>query len=759
MTMRRKHLNSRMKIFHLLLLVVLCESSVLAQPVLRGRTNVVVTNVVTGTNLDDVLRRRLRQAMTNPGAPEFLIATNVPAIGFQPMPGTNAPGATNVVGFPLAVPPATSVVTVPPGQTNAPNVAAAVPLGPPAPEAVLGPPAPGGPLIAGAPPAPGQTNAPAVEETFQLNFPNMPLDQALDIYASYVNRTLLRLTQLAGIPQTITIKTQTNLTKEEAIQALKAVFAMNGLTLIEVGEKFVKVVPSAQGPQEAAPFSDKDADKMNELGQYITKIVMVKNIKPSGVVQALTVLGNPKNPQNIVALDDNNMLVLRDFEPNIKRMLELIQKIDVLPELDYKLEVIPIKYGRVEEIYDVMSQVIGGGGGAGGAIAPRTTASRSASRGTRGTRQSSYPGAPNQPFQPQQTPQPTAGGAQNQFQRNLERIARQAAGEGPPLLTDARITPDQRSNSLIVYANKQDMVQLTNIVAKVDVLLAQVMIEAIIVDVKLGDSRDLGISYLQRPQKIGNWTTAGGVNNGQSFLSSITNGLSSGLPTGFSYFGKLNDDFEVTLRALASDNKAEVLQTPRIQTSHAVPANFFNGETVPYIQSTYYGGGFGGGPSSSFQQLEVGISLEVTPYITPDDLVVMEVHQTVDEISGATAIAGVGDVPNTTKREATSTVSVRNGDTILLGGFIRTKKERNKSGVPYLKDIPLLGNLFRSRTDKHDRSELLVLLRPVILPTPQQAALAATEERHRLPGVRQAEKDFQELEEKLNRQTDSKLKK
>ena len=98
--------------------------------------------------------------------------------------------------------------------------------------------------------------------------------------------------------------------------------------------------------------------------------------------------------------------------------------------------------------------------------------------------------------------------------------------------------------------------------------------------------------------------------------------------------------------------------------------------------------------------------------------------------------------PQTTEREASSTISVRDGDTILLGGFIRDAKTDTESGVPFLKDIPLLGSLFKSQSATSKRSELLVLIRPTILKTPEDAALMVSQERMRLPGIREAEAEF-----------------
>ena len=123
---------------------------------------------------------------------------------------------------------------------------------------------------------------------------------------------------------------------------------------------------------------------------------------------------------------------------------------------------------------------------------------------------------------------------------------------------------------------------------------------------------------------------------------------------------------------------------------------------------------------------------------------------------GQSADSGM-KAPQITTRTAESTISVKDGDTILLGGFIRTAKTGTESGVPFIKDIPLLGNLFKSQSNTNKRSELLVLIRPTILKTPEDAALVVSQERRRLPGIREAEAEFKADEETRQRQVEKKL--
>ena len=228
-----------------------------------------------------------------------------------------------------------------------------------------------------------------------------------------------------------------------------------------------------------------------------------------------------------------------------------------------------------------------------------------------------------------------------------------------------------------------------------------------------------------------------------------------------SYFGQIgNSDYDVAIQAAASDDSIKIIQKPRIQTFQAQPASFFVGSTVPYVTSTYNGGTTGIG--SSYSQLSVGVSLNVTPFINPDGLVVMQIQEEIDNISGYTTIDG-NPVPNTSSKTLSSNVAVKDRDSIILGGAIDSEKDFNKSGVPLLQDIPLLGALFSSRSSTKSRDELLVLVRPTVLKTPELAAAQAKKEEARLPGIAnlEAEDNKEELkqvqaEEKLQQIQDDK---
>ncbi|MCP5521155.1 MAG: hypothetical protein H7A46_06360 [Verrucomicrobiales bacterium] len=640
-----------------------------------------------------------------------------------------------------------------------------------------------------------------------ITFQATPLEQVLEVYANLSGRTILRP---SALPDTaITLKSQTSLTVREALEAIDSVLALNNITMIPTGEKFVTAVPSNQVTQEAPEFVKTETSDLPEASQYITKIVTLNHVLPSDAVQLIQ--GFSKVSDGIVALDESKTLVLRDYAANIKRMMEILERIDVEKELDYSLEVIPIKYGMVDEIYATMNSLISGGGGTtggttgttgglgssrmnsggiGNSMNSRFGGSSSSSRyggygSSYGGYGSSYGGygsssygnygsyrpyetatgladAPGvmdigdpgnyRPYQVTTGPATSRTSGTTSFNQRLQNIVRRASGqddEEVKILEDARIVPDQRSNSLIVFASKEDMSMITNIVSKVDRLLAQVLIEATIMDVSLTDEFEFGVSTYLKDQS-GKWGNQF-LTNPNSLLGSVSN-ITSGTSGGLTWLGNYDDKLNVMVQAIASTGKGQIIATPRIQTSHAMQASFTVGETVPYVSATYGSSYYG--PSSTFQQLPVFSTLQVIPYITPDGLVVMDISQDIQEVSGFKKFEGVGEMPQTVNRSAQSTVSVRDGDTIILGGYVRMARNRNNSGVPVLKDIPLLGGLFRSKSKKSARSEMVVFIRPTVLPTPTEAAAFAENERKTMPGISQMDRLMKEDQDKLRKATD-----
>jgi type II secretory pathway component GspD/PulD (secretin) len=704
------------------------------------------------TNRDEILRRALEQhyaRLTNPP-----VAAPASASEAAPVLATNPPPALR----PSRVPPRLPIgaqragiaVTNPPPAPGSAAAPGAIPSRP-KPASVV--PEPGAVLVQTAPPA---TTAKAgdldeVLPPHSINWASAPLEKVMEIYAEFVGRNLLRPEKLPDAK--IVLQQTTPLTRREIIHAIEAALALNQISVVNVGDKFVTVTSTPEAYKIPGRINTNEVAELAELGSIVTHIVQLKYTKPSELQSVLHPFASGAGASPILPIDGSGMLVLRDNVANVKRMLEMIEKVDVTAPSEFLSEVIPIKYAKAEEIASALSSI---GGGTGGTVGTRPTSTGSAIAGgaSRFGQPGYNPAQPGQPGTPGAIPTPSSTSS---FSDRLQNIIRKAAGSGDiQLLGTTKIIADIRSNSLLVFATRQDMETIKDIISKLDVVLAQVLIETIIMDVSLSDKWALGISAAQTPRKFsGDFSGAGGMNMSrfsQILNSTATNAFSDLVGEGLRYFGKVNDDIYLQVEAAASDGRVNVIQRPRIQTSHATPASLFIGSTVPVISGTYYGGGFSGGPSSSYQQMRVGIGLNVTPFINQDGLVVMKIEETIDELGEPVTIDN-NPVPTTSSRTLSAEIAVRDLETIMLGGFIRNSETKSKAGVPLLKDIPLLGALFRSTGEAKERKELIVLMRPTVLRTPELAAMQVELEKDQLPGVRAAEASLEKKRSKADKNT------
>lgn len=695
-------------------------------------------------------------SVTNTPRPAEASANVTPATVTNMAPPTARVAAALTNNKPATVRPMRPAALPPPGFPAASTPPTATPATTPAPA-----------VVATAPPAdatamtlrPAATASTITEPNKifpagSFDLPAASLEQILQIYSELVGRNMLRPTSL-NMKTDIVLKQTTPLTKLEVVQMFEASMYLNQISVINVGEKFVTVMPTAEAFKIPGIINTNDASGLADMGTIITKVIQVKYVKPSEMVTILTPFASGSAPNPIMPLDTSGMLVLRDNVANVKRMLEMIERVDSVAESEIKCEVIPIKYAKAEEIASALSSV---GGGTAGTLGSRSSSSgssgsRSTSSGLNRTGAQPY-GQPGATGLPGATPTPSS---QQTFGDRVRNLITKAAGAGDfSILGETKIIADIRSNSLLVFASKQDMDMIKDIISKLDVVLAQVLIETIIMDVSLDNTLAYGVSAAQTPKNItGSFSGTGGLNlsrftdvAGGNTTSTATNAYSDLIGKGLRYFGKLDDEVYIQLEAAATDGRATIVQKPRILTSHAKEGSIFLGESRPIVSSTYYGGSYGGGPSSSYQQQQAGISLIVTPYVNTEGLVVMEINQEISDFKGTTEIAGVGAVPNIIQRNLKGEVAVNNGESVILGGIIVDRKEDSRSGVPILKDIPLLGVLFSSRGQTKGRSELVVLMRPTVLKTPEMVAKQTILEKQKMPGITDADIEMQKREEK-----------
>ena len=290
-------------------------------------------------------------------------------------------------------------------------------------------------------------------------------------------------------------------------------------------------------------------------------------------------------------------------------------------------------------------------------------------------------------------------------QRVTTVLGAEAVGTAQRLLErEVAVVAEDNSNTLLLSANPRYFDQIKQIIDELDKPQPQVLIQVLLAEVTLDSLTDLGVEWSYTGSS-GEYTYGLGTDfNVKEQLASF-----GGYSTAVS-----GNDFNFLLRALKSDGRLEVLSRPQIVTADNKPASINIGQRVPLITDSRVTER--GDTINSFRYEDVGVNLTVTPKISPDGFVKMEIGTTNSSISSSSVeINRSATIPIINQRRATTTVSVQSGQTIIIGGLIATLDDQRLKKVPVLGDIPYLGALFRSKTSTKDRKELLVLLTPQVL--------------------------------------------
>ena len=282
-----------------------------------------------------------------------------------------------------------------------------------------------------------------------------------------------------------------------------------------------------------------------------------------------------------------------------------------------------------------------------------------------------------------------------------------ASGTTPTVRGQSRIVANEENNSLLILGTDSEYRVVKEALAKLDVLPRQVLIEAILAEVTLGDDLRFGVQ----------WFFESGEGKG-TFSSSDTGALLSQFP-GFSYVYSGRANARVVLNALQSKTDVKVLSAPKLAVLNNQKASLQVGDEVPIRTQVSQGTAAPGAPVvSSIQMRETGVILEVTPRINDNGNVILDVAQEVSDVASTTS-SGI-DSPTIQRRRLRSVITARDGATIALGGLIRETGSRGNSGIPLLKDIPYVGHLFRTDTSATRRTELIVLLVPHVMRDPEE---------------------------------------
>ncbi|CDF86659.1 Fimbrial assembly protein PilQ [Pseudomonas knackmussii B13] len=292
----------------------------------------------------------------------------------------------------------------------------------------------------------------------------------------------------------------------------------------------------------------------------------------------------------------------------------------------------------------------------------------------------------------------------------FQSVTGSATGRGASAATantDNRgsITVDDRTNSIIAYQTQDRLDELRRIVSQLDIPVRQVMIEARIVEASVDYTKELGVNWSGSLSNRGNWNVSGGTDStSQTFVDL---GVSTTTPTSGIGIGFVTNNtvLDLQLNAMEKTGNGEVVSQPKVVTSDKETAKILKGTEVPYQEASS-----SGATSVSFK--EAALSLEVTPQITPDNRIIMQVKVNKDEPDYQNALLGV---PPIKKNEVNAKVLVNDGETIVIGGVFSNTQTKTTAKVPFLGDVPVVGRLFKNDYVTDTKNELLVFLTPRIM--------------------------------------------
>jgi type IV pilus assembly protein PilQ len=318
---------------------------------------------------------------------------------------------------------------------------------------------------------------------------------------------------------------------------------------------------------------------------------------------------------------------------------------------------------------------------------------------------------------------------------DLAKLIKGASSKDSMLSPRGSLSVDERTNTLLLQDTSDKLADIRRLVQTLDVPVKQVLIEARIVIVTDTFERDLGAQLglsAFTPAGPGGLLTVSGTNQGTDSMLSSAFPPSSTKPSGFVNFPTLNNRYQVNLpaahtngslafsllegnhlidlqlTAAQDEGKSETISSPRVITANQKQATIMQGVEIPYQESASSG-------ATTTQFKNAVLSLKVTPLITPDNRVILDLDVSDDSVGQQVTSATGGSVPSIDTRQIITQVLVNDGQTVVLGGILDTVKSRSASKVPFLADIPVLGYLFRSTINVNNKSELLIFITPKIM--------------------------------------------
>jgi len=571
----------------------------------------------------------------------------------------------------------------------------------------------------------------ASQENWKINLKNADIREFVTQVSAITGKSFIVDPRVKG---NVTVISNTSMDTPAVYELFLAVLRVHGFAAVPSGN-VVRIVQQVLAKQSGNP---QDFSTENPGEELVTQVLSVKNTDSHELVKIL----RPLIPQygHIAGLSEPNALIISDHAENIARLTQIINRIDIADNSTTRI--IRLQNAWIEDVVSLLEQLAPEQMGK-GAKGPNRVMVVASER----TNSLIIKGEPETLDKVArlvgELDVPANRGGTIQVVRLAHSDAVQLAEILKNLIADkspkdsasqaiaTSIQADESLNALVIRADPATMAELKEIIARLDIRRLQVLIEAAIVEVTSDFTRTLGTelaigdvsgSALPVGVTAPSGTLASVLANlaaGDGQLSSVPDLGSTPLLAAAKRSSGVN--FGVIVRALSANSDVNLLSTPSITTMDNEQAKIVVGQNVPFrTGSTTSGSNGASNPFTTIQREDVGLTLEVTPHVHDGALVRLEIHQEVSEVD-KTSLASIGSDGSadliTNKRTIDTTVLADDREVIILGGLIRDKITDVSSGVPLLKDIPILGRLFKSSNKIREKQNLLVFLRPTVLAT------------------------------------------
>lgn len=520
----------------------------------------------------------------------------------------------------------------------------------------------------------------------------------------------------------ITVISGQAIAEDKVYDLFLSILNVNGFTTENVGDT-IKIIPMAK----SNPLATATAEHPEQM---TTKIFRIQHIPVDEVVQ---VLKNMNNRLRVISNKDSNLLIVSDKAANLDKIAKLIASLD--KKSDASIELISLQYANAEDIAETLSGLLEDGNNLGpkSKVVPdnRTNsiivnANPSLKNKIMGiVRQLDVPLATNTQSQVIYLKYASA----EKMVPILETLAKRGQDEKAKAADNTSIQAHQETNSLVINAPPAVYRNIISAIEQLDVRRQQVLIEAIIAEVSIDNSKELGVDWYAPIAGDSDDGLVGGsfTGNGTPNISSdnpleVFGGIiSSGLNLGYLNYGTDSSGNRVfkfggLLRALGTNDDNNVLSTPSVVTLNHQEASLSVGQEVPFITGQYSQTGTASSGSSNpfttIQREDVGLSLKVTPHINEGGQIVVDIAQEISSIDPNTKTA-VDLV--TKKRTLETSVMIPDNNVLVLGGLIDDEVQESIKKVPLLGDVPLLKNLFRTKKRTRVKRNLMIFIHPQIL--------------------------------------------